>query len=57
MLWGSDWPVLGLAASHARWCEVTDELLAPLGDEDRAWILGGAATRFYDLPAPRASTP
>ena len=57
MLWGSDWPVLGIAASHARWCEVTDELLAPLGDEDRAWILGGAATRFYDLPAPRASTP
>jgi L-fuconolactonase len=57
MLWGSDWPVLGLAADHARWCDVTDELLAPLDDDDRAWVLGGAAARFYDLPAARGLLP
>ena len=34
-----------------------DELLAPLDDADRAWVLGGAATRFYDLPAARGLLP
>ena len=57
ILWGSDWPVVRLAAEHDRWCAVTDELLAPLDDADRAWVLGGAATRFYDLPAARGLIP
>lgn len=57
ILWGSDWPVVHLAADHDRWCDVTDELLAPLPDADRAWVLGGAAARFYDLPAARGLLP
>jgi len=29
-MWGSDWPVLTLAADYGRWIEVTDALLAEL---------------------------
>ena len=43
LMWGSDWPVLGLAADHARWCDVTDELLALDGSGGAAWIRGGVA--------------
>ena len=49
LVWGSDWPVLTLAASHARWVEITDALLAPLSASERAAILGGNARRFYGL--------
>ncbi|MEO9786533.1 MAG: amidohydrolase family protein, partial [Aurantimonas coralicida] len=49
LVWGSDWPVLTLAASHALWVEITDALLAPLSASERAAILGGNARRFYGL--------
>lgn len=49
LMWGSDWPVVTLAASHAVWEEVTDRLLEGLSDEDRAEMLGGTAVRFYGL--------
>ena len=56
MLWGSDWPVLTLAAGYERWCEVTDALLAPLAPGERDGVLGGNAARFYRL-GPAAGAP
>ena len=51
MIWGSDWPVVTLAASFARWSEATDELLAGLSSEARDAVRGGNAIRFYGLEA------
>lgn len=47
ILWGSDWPVLNLAADYGRWWETTRSLLAGRTDEERDDILGGAAARIY----------
>jgi len=49
LMWGSDWPVLNLAADYARWLALTDALLADVGNADRAAIMGGTAARFYAL--------
>jgi len=45
--WGSDWPVLELAASYRDWWDDTQALLAPLGARDREAVLGGNAVRVY----------
>ncbi|MBO1076210.1 amidohydrolase family protein [Roseomonas marmotae] len=47
LVWGSDWPVLTLAADYDRWRDVTMELLEPLPPEARHAILGGNAERIY----------
>jgi L-fuconolactonase len=47
LLWGSDWPVLELAATYGDWWEDTQALLAPLTPDDRAAVLGGNARRIY----------
>ena len=49
LLWASDWPPLDLAADYATWRRVSIELLAGLGDADKAAILGGNAERIYGL--------
>jgi L-fuconolactonase len=49
VIWGSDWPVLTLAASYAEWVEAGDELLAGLTQGGRDAIYGGNARRFYGL--------
>lgn len=49
MIWGSDWPVVGLAAEYARWCAATDELLQGQSDAEKRAILGGNAVTFYGL--------
>lgn len=49
LVWGSDWPVLTLAAGHGYWEEVTAHLLAPLPAPQRAAILGRNAARFYGI--------
>ena len=49
LLWGSDWPVLELAASYRDWWDDTQTLLAPLADADRAAVLGANARRTYGL--------
>lgn len=49
LMWGSDWPVLTLAADHAAWEALTDRLLAGLSAAERADVLGGTARRFYGL--------
>ena len=54
VMWGSDWPVLNLAADYPRWAEATDTLLKNRTAEQRDAVLGGNAIRFYRL-APGAS--
>jgi L-fuconolactonase len=49
LVWGSDWPVLTLAAPHEVWEQMTDRLLEGLTDSERTAILGGNAIRFYGL--------
>jgi L-fuconolactonase len=49
VMWGSDWPVLTLAASYDAWVSATDLLLASLDAASRDAILGGTAARFYGL--------
>ncbi|MGF7008229.1 amidohydrolase family protein [Aminobacter sp. BE322] len=54
LIWGSDWPVLTLAAPFAFWDEVTARLLDGLGEAQRAAILGGTAASFYSIEGGRA---
>lgn len=49
VVWGSDWPVLELAASYADWHAESQQLLAQLGDDERGAVLGGNARRLYSL--------
>lgn len=49
VMWGSDWPVLDLAADYGRWIDATDLLLAGLGRRERQQILGLNAQRFYRI--------
>lgn len=49
VLWGSDWPVVTLAASYDAWSAATDTLLGVLPEKDRDAIRGGNAQRFYAL--------
>ncbi len=49
VMWGSDWPVMTLAASYAAWSSATDELLVGLAADERDAIRGGNAVRFYGL--------
>jgi L-fuconolactonase len=52
VVWGSDWPVCTLRATYDRWIEATDDLLAGIGPDERAAILGGNAVSFYRLDLP-----
>jgi L-fuconolactonase len=47
LIYGSDWPVCGLAAPYARVLALVERLLAPLGPVERAAIMGGNARRAY----------
>lgn len=49
LLWGSDWPVLNLAADYARWIAVSEALMQPLTDTERDRIRYANAVRFYGL--------
>jgi L-fuconolactonase len=44
LMWGSDWPVVTLASSGARWREVALRLVPAA---DHAAVFGGTAERFY----------
>ncbi|MES2403462.1 MAG: amidohydrolase family protein [Pseudomonadota bacterium] len=48
LLWGSDWPVVKLAADYSRWFNLADNLAGLAGDE-RAALFGGNAIRFYGI--------
>jgi L-fuconolactonase len=47
MLWGSDWPVLNLAADYARWLAAAETLLKDLSADEKAAVFGGTAARVY----------
>ena len=49
LIWGSDWPVLELAAQYAQWRDWSLTQIQGLSDTERAAILGGNAQRFYGL--------
>jgi L-fuconolactonase len=55
IMWGSDWPVLELRASYARWFETTGALLAGLSAAERVQILGDTACAFYRLDRTRST--
>jgi len=47
LLWGSDWPVMTLAASYPTWFDATIEMIGHLPPDDQAAVLGGNAARVY----------
>lgn len=49
VMWGSDWPVVTLAASYDDWVAASEHLLSSLDDADRARIWGATAVEFYGL--------
>jgi L-fuconolactonase len=49
VIWGSDWPVLDLAAEYAGWIETSEQLLARLSEQEKAQVLGLNAQRFYRI--------
>ncbi|KOV60876.1 metal-dependent hydrolase [Streptomyces sp. AS58] len=49
LMYGGDWPISLLAGGHRRTWETCAELLAGLGPDDRAAVLGGTAARFYRI--------
>ena len=51
VMWGSDWPVVTLAASYDDWLTTSDALLGWLTPTEREAVCGGNAARFYGLDA------
>jgi L-fuconolactonase len=49
LIWGSDWPVLNLAADYARWLDACASLLDGLPEDDREAVFGLNALRFYRI--------
>src|SRR5689334_1830129 len=49
LMWGSDWPVLNLAATYQSWFAATVALTAAWSMDDRGALMGGTARRFYGL--------
>lgn len=49
VVFGSDWPVVTLAAEHRRWVETLDELTADLSESAKRKLWSANAKRFYRL--------
>ncbi|WP_415182540.1 amidohydrolase family protein [Phaeovulum sp.] len=49
LMWGSDWPVVNLAADYDAWRRLTEELLAEVDTDGLSQIYAGTARRFYEL--------
>lgn len=49
LAWGSDWPVLTLAAGYGFWRETTDLLLDGLNSNEKDAIMVETAGRFYGI--------
>jgi L-fuconolactonase len=49
LMWGSDWPVLTLAATHADWTTLSEKLLSGLDRTAQAQIFASTARAFYGL--------
>jgi L-fuconolactonase len=48
-MFGSDWPVCLLAATHAQVVDLASQLTAHLTDEQQADVWGLTAARFYGI--------
>ena len=53
VMWGSDWPVVRLAADYTAWLDASEALLAGLDGAQRAAVFGGNARRFYRIEGTR----
>lgn len=49
LVWGSDWPVLNLAADYERWVGLSERLFAGLSDAEQRAVWHDNAVRFYAL--------
>jgi L-fuconolactonase len=49
LLFGSDWPVVNLAANYQRWLDTVLDFLAPLSPDERNAVLSENARRIYRL--------
>jgi L-fuconolactonase len=49
LLWGSDWPVLNLAADYGAWWHASGELLSELSAVERKQVFGLNALQCYGL--------
>lgn len=52
ILWGSDWPVVGLASDYDSWLTMSKSLIAHLPKRQQAAILCYNAVSFYRLSRP-----
>ncbi len=46
---GSDWPVLTVGCSYSQWWQTVESWIVSLSEVEQAKILGGTATRVYQL--------
>ena len=53
LMYGSDWPVLNLAADYGRWQQTVATLLAPLSPGEASAVMRGTADRVYGLAGTR----
>lgn len=49
LMWGSDWPVVELAAPYGTWLDMVRIHLDGLSPDEQAAIFGGVASSFYRL--------
>ena len=49
LIWGSDWPVLNLAAEYLSWYEAAQGLLSNLSLQEKALVFGLNAQTAYRL--------
>ena len=49
LMFGSDWPVVEMAASYGDWWAAAQELTSALPEPERQALFGGTAKRFYRL--------
>lgn len=47
LIWGSDWPVVTLAADYGRWITTAEQLMAGLDISARSQVFGGNAAAMY----------
>ena len=47
LIWGSDWPVVNLAADYGRWIAAAEQLMAGLDASAQSQVFGGNAVGMY----------
>jgi L-fuconolactonase len=49
LMWGSDWPVVGMSSNYQSWLGQAEEFLIPLSSSEQHSIWATNAQRFYKL--------